>query len=298
MVLLSVEGARSALPYPDRRPSRRRSRSRPPCAALPRARARGAPTRRERRAAARCAGRHAAVARARVHGFADGAVALALGKALRPGLLAAAAEGGQHCWRIDRDEASSIFVRLRRSLMGARGRAPRRVQARACHAYALHAASRAAVHEAGRALAARHPCRTLIRLAVQGLRLCTKGMVSGTKVHTGVGCSCGRARARRALCARRCPGAQAAAAGGGPAGARDAARRAGARARRPQRRAAGGRGPARPLPLSIARRQSRRPALQTPPARRLMRMARADDRSRRGIPAVLFMARRIRSLPS
>ena len=43
------------------------------------------------------------------------AVTVALGKALRPSLLASA----EQCWRIDRDEVSSVSVRLRRSLMGA-----------------------------------------------------------------------------------------------------------------------------------------------------------------------------------
>ena len=243
----------------------------------------------------RCAGRHAAVARARVHGFADGAVALALGKALRPGLLAAAAEGGRRCWRVDRDEASSIFVRLRRSLMGARARAPRRAQSRARQARALHAASRVTVHKTGRALkrdarGARFPA-----FQYRGFRHCNKGVLSGTKVHAGEACRRGRARVRRALCARRRPGAQAAAAGGGPAGARDAARRAGARARRPQRRAAGGRGPARPPPF-VRRSAVVSPASLADAARAPSdRMARPVDRSSRGIPAVLSLARRLRS---
>lgn len=60
-------------------------------------------------------GRHAALARGFVHSIHACAVTVALGKALRPSLLASA----EQCWRIDRDEVSSVSVRLRRSLMGA-----------------------------------------------------------------------------------------------------------------------------------------------------------------------------------
>jgi len=150
----------------------------------------------------RCAGRHAAVARARVHGFADGAVALALGKALRPGLLAAAAEGGRHCWRIDRDEASSIFVRLRRSLMGAHARAPLRVGPGRATRTLLQAASHAAILEAGRALRARHPWRTLARLSVQGLSALQQRRTLRHKGTCRGGVQTPRARATAGLFAR------------------------------------------------------------------------------------------------
>ena len=65
------------------------------------------------------AGRHAALARGHMHSVAADAVTVALGKPLRPSLLADVRRGPCACWRIDRDEVASISVRLRRSVMGA-----------------------------------------------------------------------------------------------------------------------------------------------------------------------------------
>ncbi|KAK9846251.1 hypothetical protein WJX81_000082 [Elliptochloris bilobata] len=73
-------------------------------------------------------GCHAALARGHMHSIFADAVTVALGKALRPNLLSDVPPGTGPCWRIDRDEVSSISVRLRRSLMGlfARGDAQAR----------------------------------------------------------------------------------------------------------------------------------------------------------------------------
>ena len=71
------------------------------------------------------AGTHAAVARATIVSMSSNALMLSLKAAISPHLLQQGACLGSSsqlaaraCWRVDRDDVSSVFVRMRQSLLG------------------------------------------------------------------------------------------------------------------------------------------------------------------------------------